>query len=493
MKAATIRSPFDVTKDLLPQGNRLVVRVKDDHKEFKPKGKQSVTPSGCRYMRTTGIWQTVWLEGVGTTFIRDWTVHAEPVSGRLRLEMHLDGPAAGLRASVRVSRAGKQVAEDSTPCENGRASLAVTVAQPETWTPDNPALYDLALALESPQGQTVDRVETYAGFRTIEIRNGQFYLNAKPFFLISALDQGYYPDGLYTAPTDAALRADVQWSKRFGLNSVRKHQIVADPRYLYWCDRLGLTVWGEMADWGESYANLPRFLKQWTACVRRDLNHPCIITWVPCNERTPYENGQGDEDMLSRTGDQIYDATRELDPSRPIVDNSGYNHAKTDIVDFHINYISSEAWRKWWDQWRQAIAKSGNMRICDLAMAFNKGYRYTGQPVVMSEEGHLWMRDCRPLNAAWQIPDWKQTFAATPDQYVALYRDQVLTLMNERDCAGFSYVQLYDVEGELNGYLTYDRRPKIPPEAISAVHAQGLCERAGGRRPENTTAQPQAK
>jgi beta-galactosidase/beta-glucuronidase len=465
---------FDVTKDLLPSGNRLVLRVKDDHNESKPKGKQSPTPGGCYYMRTTGIWQTVWLEGVGSTFVRNWTVHADPASGQLRLDMQMDGPASDLRTSVRVSREGKQVAEGAAACKDGQSHLTLTVANPMAWTPDNPALYDLAISLETPEGRAIDRVESYVGFRTIEIRGNQFYLNGKPFFLISALDQGYYPDGLYTAPSDTALRADVEWAKRFGLNSVRKHQISADPRYLYWCDRLGLTVWGEMADGGANLAEVPRFLKQWTSCIRRDLNHPCIITWVPTNERKPNEPGEGDENMVNRTSGQFYDATRQLDPTRPIVDNSGYCHAKTDIVDFHICQSSGKAWQAWWSKWRQSVAKSGNMSIYEHAMAFNKGFRYSGQPVVISEEGHLWMRDCRPLNPAWSMPDWKQVFATTPDEFIAIYRDQKLALMAEPDCAGFSDVQLYDVESEMNGYLTYDRKPKIPPEKIAAIHAEGL-------------------
>jgi beta-galactosidase/beta-glucuronidase len=464
---------FDVTSALRPESNRLVVRVEDDPNEDKPRGKQHEAryPSGCRYMRVTGIWQTVWLEGVGRTYLADWLLRADPTDGQLAVSVRLDGPGEDLRLVVEVSREGKPVAHGAVASHRGKAELTIRVPQVVAWSPERPALYDLVLRLQTDNGRTIDQVQTYAGFRKVETRNGRYFLNGKPFFLISALDQGYYPEGLYTPPSDEALRADVQWAKRFGLNSVRKHQIVAEPRYLYWCDRLGLTVWGEMADWGDSLKT-DRFLRQWSACLKRDINHPSIITWVPTNERTaPHD------ERMNRIKVRLYEATRQLDPTRPVVDASGYCHARTDIVDLHVSPGAGTEWRDWWAQWHRTIDASGNMPLYADRPVMADGFRYAGQPVVISEMGLWRQKDFPPMSTLWR-PYGGRIFA-TADQFLDYYRRSLQAMTADPACAGFSYVQLYDVEGEVNGYLTYDRHPKVQPEAVAAIHAQVLRGRNG--------------
>jgi hypothetical protein len=420
-------------------------------------------------MRVTGIWQTVWLERVGRTFVRDWVARADPATGRLEIRAECDGPAAGLRLQLAVRRDGKELAAASAPCDSGQAQLAALVPGVEPWSPENPRLYDLELRLSAADGREVDRVASYVGFRRIEIRDGSYRLNGKPLFFASALDQGYYPTGLYTPPSDADLRGDVAWAKRYGLNGVRKHQIVAEPRYYYWCDRLGLLVWGEMPSWGESFARPERFLRQWTACVRRDLNHPCIITWVPTNEWT-----SPDDPQASQIKVRLYETTKALDPTRPVIDSSGYCHTKTDIVDLHVNPPNGAACRKWWDDWRRLIAQTGNFYPAPKLPIYAKGFRHQGQPVVISETGNWRIAQCPPLGL-WTPYGYGPM--PTTRAYLDAYRDFFLALIAEPECAGFSYVQLYDVEGEVNGYLTYDRKPKVPPEAIRAIHAEGLRAR----------------
>jgi len=462
---------FDVTAAVKPTGNRLTVRAHDDPREAKPRGKQSPAryPAGCTYMRITGIWQTVWLEGVGKTFVRDWVLRPDPETGRLDVRAACDGPADGLRLQVSVRRDGKEAARAEAALASSEVQLTVTVPDVRTWSPEDPALYDLELRLCTGDGQPVDRVGTYAGFRRIETRDGSYRLNGKPFFFASALDQGYYPTGLYTAPSDADLCRDVEWARRYGLNGVRKHQIVADPRYYYWCDHLGLTVWGEMADWGADVSDTDRFLREWRRCVVRDVNHPCIISWVPLNERT-----SPDDERVSRTKVRIYEATKSLDPTRPVIDNSGYCHAKTDVIDLHVNPPDGAACRKWWADWRRSIAESGNFPAYPNRPAYAKGFRHQGQPVVISETGNWRITECPPMGL-WMPYGYGPI--PTVRQYLDRYRDFFLALIAEPDCAGFSYVQLYDVEGEVNGYLTYDRKPKVPPEVIRAIHAQGLRAR----------------
>ncbi len=461
---------FDATSIVKPAGNRLVVRVEDDPTEAKPRGKQSAElhSSGCIYSRVTGIWQTVWLEGVGATYARDWTIIPDVDTGAVALDVHVDGPAAGFHLDAEITRDGESLAKVRGAIAKEKASgVALRVPYPAAWTPDSPNLYDLDLRLVDDKGREIDHVKSYLGFRKIEVRNGQYLLNGKPFFLISALDQGYNPTGLYTPPSDDFQREDVLWAKRYGLNSIRKHQIVPEPRFLYWCDRLGLTVWAEMADWGCDISDCDGFLRQWRPRVERDINHPSIITWVPLNE-------QGRDPNLNSSKTRIYDETRRLDPTRPVLDNSGWGHTKTDITDLHTN---APDFRAWWANWRRSIARNGNYMLEPGLPAFSRGFWHQGQPVVISEVG-LWRIDGYPplaVNHQWRWEEYGSTKVPNEDAFLDLYSDVIVGLMSEPDCAGFSYVQLYDVEGEVNGYLTYDRRPKVPPER----HPLDPCLRLG--------------
>jgi beta-galactosidase/beta-glucuronidase len=463
---------FDITDVVKPTGNRLAMRVHDDPLEAKPRGKQSAEryPSGCLYMRTTGIWQTVWLEAVGNTYIKNWRLIDNPDNGELTISAEIDGPGKDLSLAAVACFDGKESARGSVEVNKGKATLSIKVPDARLWSTDEPNLYDLNLMLTSADGGEVDSVDTYFGFRKIEIKDGQIYLNNKPFFVISALDQGYYPDGLYTPPTDDALRADVEWAKKYGLNHVRKHQIVAEPRFHYWCDKLGLTIWAEMADWSaDIVANLDGFLKEWTACVKRDINHPCIIGWVPSNERKAYN-----DDAMNHAKVRLYETTRALDPTRPVVDNSGYCHTKTDIVDLHVNPEDGKDVVRWWNDWRKSIAETDNFMAWPETPTYCDGFKHRGQPVIISETGNWRIKDHSPMGK-WE------PYGAGPiddvDTYISLYRDFFLAMMAEPLCAGFSYVQLYDVEGEVNGYLTYDRKPRVAPEVIAEIHAAGLKSR----------------
>jgi len=470
---------FDVTALLKPTGNRVVVRAHDDPFEAKPRGKQSPDryPQGCAYMRVTGIWQTVWLEAVGQSYLRDWVATPDADSGTVAIKAAVDGPAMGTKLTAILSRDGTEV----TRGVGDPGDMAVTAPQPALWSPERPVLYDLDLVLADAVGKELDRVRTYVGFRKIGIAEGMYRLNDKPFFLISALDQGYWPESLYTPVTDKAQRADVEWAKRYGLNSIRKHQIVPEPRFLYWCDRLGLTVWGEMADWGMGVQPPEPFLRQWLACLRRDRNHPCIITWVPTNEhKSPNDDGE----IAGRLA--VVKATREADPTRPVVDTSGYCHTETDICDLHVNPPDGAACVKWWQSWRESIAATGNFMCYPETPAYCKGFRHQGQPVVFSETGNWRITELPPMGI-WAPYGYGPV--PTVAAFVDLYRDFFVGLMSEPECAGFSYVQLYDVEGEVNGYLTYDRKPKVAPEVISAIHEEGL-RRRGAKGDRRNTVRP---
>ncbi|MCE5322203.1 beta-galactosidase [bacterium] len=458
---------FDITDIIKPTGNRLALRVYDNPADIKQRGKQSPArcPEGTRYMRTTGIWQTVWLEAVGGTYIKDLLLHDDIKTGKLAIKAEIDGPAKDLTLTAIAYFGGKEVVRQSSRSNE----LTLTIPNHRLWSPESPNLYELSLSLSSPDGSEVDSVETYFGFRSTYTKDGEIYLNDKVFFLISALDQGYYPDGLYTPPTDDALRADVEWAKKYGLNNVRKHQIIAEPRFHYWCDKLGLTIWEEMPDWGtepDFCTDSDQHLREWTACMKRDINHPCIIAWVPKNEQHKW-----DEDDANSVKLKFYETSKSVDPTRPVVDNSGYCHTITDMVDLHIRPLHGEDWHMWFERWRKSIRQTGDFQAYENRPTYCKGYKYRGEPLVISETGNWWIEGYLPMGK-WRVHGAGP--AANLDEYMALYKQFFLELMSEPECAGFSFVQLYDVEGEVNGYLTYDRKAKVSPEFIADVHAQGL-------------------
>lgn len=463
---------FDVTDAIETSNNHLVVRAHDDMMETKPHGKQSASryTKDCEYMRVSGIWQTVWLEAVGCTYIRDWVMKAD-ADGKLCVDLTVDGPSSSLSVETVVSFDGTDILRQKALVENDTAGICCSIPECKQWSPEEPNLYDLRFDLLSEDGTVLDSMQTYTGFRSVDIKDGGIYLNGQPFFIISALDQGYYPDGLYTPPTDDALRADVEWAKKYGLNHVRKHQIIAEPRFNYWCDKMGLTIWEEMPDWGADILNASEeYLNEWTACIKRDTNHPCIIGWVCANEEK-----RDTEPDFCEAKVRLYNAAKTLDPTRPVIDNSGYCHTETDIVDLHVNPENGEDWKRWWGEWKIQTSETGNFQAWPGVPIYCTGYRHKGQPVVISETGN-WRIAGIPYLGQWAPYGYGPL--ADLDEYIALYKDVFQTLMEEPACAGFSYVQLYDVEGEINGYLTYDRKIRVSPDIIAAIHADGMKKRS---------------
>ena len=474
---------FDVTAFVNPANNHLVMRVLDNPSVAKCRGKQHTGryPEGCLYMRMSGIWQTVWLEAVGKQFIRDWRIVADPGTGKVNVSLAVDGAGSNLKAEAVVYFAYEQNERISqtAPVQNSAACINLTVPCVRPWTPDVPNLYGMILTLRDTDGAVIDRVETYFGFRRIETRDGRLLLNGKPFFFKAALDQGYYPDSLYTPPTDEQQREDILWAKRFGLNGIRKHQIVPEPRFFYWCDRLGLMVWAEMADWGSRQPRLmDSLLAEWKDCMLRDINHPSIIAWVPTNEWICDDAGKASLQEVIQAKVRAYETTKVLDPTRLALDTSGYSHTRTDICDLHLGFPNAPEVKEWFNR-RIAdggengniagMIKNGNMTIGANNKVYCPGYKYGNEPIIISEIGNWGIMEYSPMGR------WKMYCAGpvkTTNEFLAIYRDVFTALMDEAACAGFCYVQLYDVEGEVNGYLTYDRKPKIDPALIAALHAR---------------------
>lgn len=465
---------FEIAPYVKKGSNRLTVRVEDKQDPQQPRGKQSFTGEshGIDYYCTTGIWQTVWLEPAPPIRIEELRITPHAHRNLLELSIFLHAPSSPWRIEVEVLEQGKRVAfvEDLTAVATGR--LFVTIPYAKLWSPESPHLYDLKIRLY--EGHTLlDEVRSYAGLRGLRLRDGQFLLNGNPTYLKMVLDQGYWPDGYLTAPSDEALQEDIGWTKMFGFNGARKHQKIEDPRWLYWCDRLGLLVWEEMPNAREWSSRAEDQLSaEWQTAVRRDYNHPCIIAWVPVNESMGFP-GLGQEHAGQYAFiERMVRVTRRLDGSRPVIDNDGWEHTDiTDVLAIHDYTPTASLLQERYANKLQGGELPLKMWIGEKPL-FARGSRDRGQPVVLSEVGGF-------LSIPADLPPEKrdmlyQFYASfeSPDELVEKYRDLMKGIAELKFLAGFCYTQLTDIEQEINGLLTYDRKPKVPPERIAEIHRE---------------------
>jgi hypothetical protein len=287
------------------------------------------------------------------------------------------------------------------------------------------------------------------------------------------LDQGYWPEGYLSAPSDEALQTDIGWAKAFGFNGVRKHQKVEDPRWLYWCDRLGMMVWEEMPNAREWSVHAEEKLSaEWQRAVRRDRNHPCIVAWVPVNESMGFPGLTQEHSGQYAFIERMVRTTRQLDPSRPVIDNDGWEH--TDIADICAIHDYSHSAAELRERYARTLAGQGLPPTVWIGNkpVFARGSKYRGQPIVLSEVGGFLTI---PANVPPDQRDVLYRFYGsfeTPEELIAKYGDLMDGLASLKFLAGFCYTQLTDIEQEINGLLTYDRQPKVPSEKIAAIHRE---------------------
>jgi beta-galactosidase/beta-glucuronidase len=465
---------FEIAPYVKKGTNRLTVRVEDKQDPQQPRGKQSYTgePHGIDYYCTTGIWQTVWLEPAPPIRIEELRITPHAHRNILELSIFLHAPSSPWRIEVDVLEQGKRVAfvEDVTAVATGR--LFVTIPYAKLWSPESPHLYDLNIRLYEGQN-LLDEVRSYAGLRGLRLRDGQFLLNGNPIYLKMVLDQGYWPDGYLTAPSDEALQEDIGWTKMFGFNGARKHQKIEDPRWLYWCDRLGLLVWEEMPNAREWSSRAEDQLSaEWQTAVRRDYNHPCIVAWVPVNESMGFP-GLGQEHAGQYAFiERMVRVTRRLDGSRPVIDNDGWEHTDiTDVLAIHDYTPTASLLAKRYADKLKGGKLPLKMWIGEKPL-FARGSKDRGQPVVLSEVGgFLSIPEDLPPEKRDMLYQFYASFES-PDELVEKYRDLMKGIADLDFLAGFCYTQLTDIEQEINGLLTYDRKPKVDPERIAEIQRE---------------------
>ena len=461
---------FDITDLLKDGGNSVVVRAFDPSTDRTiPRGKQFWEPKSAAiwYTRTTGIWQPVWLESVAPTHVVRLRITPDIDAQETKIETILNQPvSAGEKLRFTATLRGNPAAmtEVSAQTDGGANPFATLhLKNQETWSPERPNLYDLKVELIGASGAVTDTVQSYFGQRKIEARDGRIFLNNNPYFQKLVLDQGYWQDSTLTPPTDEAIKYDIEMAKKFGLNGARKHQKVEDPRWLYWCDKLGFLVWGEMANAFDIYNDdyVSRFNQEWIEVVQRDYNHPSIIAWTPINESWGVFRIATDKQQQDHARAMYY-LIHSLDVTRLVQDDDGWEHTETtDIFGIHDYGRGEELAEKYkiLETDRTTIPRNGKE-----ATAF--GYKYNGSPIIVTEFGGIAYR----IDAPKKSNEFGYgNIEPTKEAYLKRLDATVTALRNNRAIVGYCYTQLTDVEQEINGLMTYDRKPKVAPEDYAKI------------------------
>ena len=470
-------TPFtvDLTNDVEPgKEYDLVVGVTDLlRKHTQGGGKQSPEyhSHNCVYTRSTGIWQTVDLEACGIYGLKSCRITPDFDGGRFIFSpVFYQDSCKKATFEVEVFDNGKSVGKKSVPATSG-TSVDITLDDPKAWSPESPFLYDVIYTVKTADGKVDDRVKSYAGLRKIHIEGNKIFLNNEEVYLRLVLDQGFWPESLWTSPCDKELENDILRSMRCGFNGARLHQKIFEPRYHYYADKLGYLTWGEFPSWGMGCTRDSRVggevyheaannhIREWMAEIERDFNHPSIIVWVPQNETIPL-NAEilRYQDYIT----QIFDITKQLDPTRPAVDSSGYVHVKTDIWTVHC-YVPTV------DKLQEFIAKNEETGEEFKTQYKAEGFNYSGQPCLVDEFGGFKYIPPKYRDPADQSWGYGGLVLETEQDLLDRIAPQVELMNNDERLSGYTYTQLTDVEQEKNGLYTYDRTPKCKEEDFAAI------------------------
>ncbi|MDZ5460971.1 glycoside hydrolase family 2 protein [Azohydromonas lata] len=473
-------TPFaaDITRMLSADGRqRITVQVMDDpHELTKPRGKQDwqLEPHSIWYPRTTGIWQTVWVERVGRIYVDKirWTPKVEGYM--IGFEARIVGDELGddLSVEVELSHGERLLARDRYRVVQHEVDRFVVLSDPGIddyrnellWSPERPTLIDARIRLLAGE-QVLDEFSSYTALRSVTILRDRFMLNGRPYTLRMVLDQGYWPDTLLAAPNDAALKKDVELAKAMGFNGVRKHQKIEDPRYLYWADRLGLLVWGEMpSPYRFTRTAIKRLIREWTEAIDRDYSHPCVIVWVPFNE------SWGVPDLTAirehrHAVEALYHLTKTLDATRPVIGNDGWESSATDIIGIHDYDANLDHIRQRYGGETKTEQLFDRRRPGGRILTLD-GYPHRGQPIMLTEFGGIrFIKKPEPGVKS----TWGYSSAMDEETFARQYEELLHTIIHTALFSGFCYTQFADTFQEANGLLMADRTPKVSMERIAAA------------------------
>ena len=447
---------IDATKFLKLGKNTITVCAQDDTRSpLQARGKQSelVYSHDCDYTRTTGIWQTVYMEFCPENYIKSVKYYPNITDGTLTIHAELVGNGT---FSAKAFWDGKEVGTASTDALGQTATLTLNLSEKHLWEVGKGGLYSLNLSFGG------DEISSYFGLREVKLTDNAININGEPIFQRLVLDQGFYPDGIYTAPSAEALKNDILLSMEVGFNGARLHQKIFEPLFLHYCDELGYIVWGEHGNWGADHTNfesLRYFLLEIEEEIERDFNHPALIGWCPYNETWDVNGRKQDDDVIRI----VYRTVKALDKTRPCIDTSGNFHVETDIFDVHDYDQDCELFKGHYED------------LTNKNILFDhQGHKQTwkGEPVFMSEYGGIRV-ELREFEENDREKAWGYGNAATSlEEFYARYDGLTTALIDCPKMIGFCYTQLTDVEQELNGIYKYDRTPKFDAEILRKINTK---------------------
>lgn len=445
---------YDITKYLKEGENVLFLYAEDDVRSgLQCAGKQSIqlNSHGCYYTRVTGIWQSVWLEFVPKNYIKSAKYYTDIQNGILTVIGETQGTG---EINIETFFEGAEMGS-ARVYSSGSFCASIKLSEIYLWQLGEGNLYDITLSMGN------DKVYSYFGLRNTYICGMKYMLNDKTVFQRLVLDQGYYADGIYTAKDDAALKHDIELSMAAGFNGARLHQKVFEPRFLYYCDKMGYMVWGEQGNWGLDHSHseaFVSFINEWYEVVNRDFNHPSIIGWCPFNETWDYVEGLNRNKLLS----SVYKMTKILDTTRPCIDTSGNYHVLTDIFDVHDYEQSPEKFKEYYMHIKEGKVNDQIQRNPERA----KHQKYEGGPVFISEYGGIKLDTDE--YSGWGYG----TAPKSQQELIERYAGLTNSIMDNEDIMGFCYTQLYDVEQEQNGLYTYERKPKFDMSIFKKINTR---------------------
>ncbi|ANS73873.1 glycoside hydrolase family 2 [Paenibacillus yonginensis] len=452
--------------------NVITLKAEDSDDCTQPRGKQRWTKDNfeCFYVQSTGIWQTVWLEYVEEQRLDSVKITPDLDRDRVSFDFRVRGletAAGSLRLEAIVTLKDHHVKTVSLVADRPRFSVEVDLVHEANgpwkkafWSPAQPNLYDVEFVLYLDE-VVIDRVFSYFGMRKVSIEKGKVLLNNVPIYQRLMLDQGYWPESHLTPPSEDALIADIDYMLEMGYNGVRKHMKIEDARFLYWCDVKGLLVWSEMAATFEFHDDaVENFTQEWLEIVRQQYNHPSIITWVPFNESWGIPYILHDQRQQKFT-ESIYHLTKSIDPYRPVITNDGWEHTISDIITLHDYVETGEGFLKRYAGNKDAIV-SKEIPCNQWKYALADGYEYKGQPIMITEFGGIAFESDKGWGYGHQV--------RTDEEFLNRFEGLIQAIKSVDYICGFCYTQLTDVQQEINGLLTEERKPKFPMDKIRGIN-----------------------
>lgn len=470
---------FDITDFLSGGEENIEVKVTDYlHDETIPRGKQFWKSSGefIWYTQSSGIWQSVWLEPVNEAHL-EW-LHFTPDidQGTVEITYSLsDRTVFPCELEWNITFKQHPVSQGSLTITEKQGKIIVDIFKNKAlrgsfhftgwyWSPEHPNLFSVSAFLRSEDARLLDQAETYFGMRKIQVRDGKVYLNNQPYYQKLLLDQGYWKDGLITAPSQENYIQDIQKSKEMGFNGCRKHEKTEDPVFLYWADHLGFLVWESTASfWSFSSKSAAAFSREWTRVIQRDYNHPCIILWNMLNESwgVPGLYGNTQQQHFARS---LYHLAHGLDPTRLVIANDGWEMTENDICAFHSYKHGTSADPDAQAAFSIGLKSFGGLENLVERPLFADGFIYEGQPIMLTEAGGI------SLGASDSSDSWGYTDTDSEESFLATYRHVILSIYSSELLCGFCYTQLSDIQQEQNGLLDEDHQFKIDPQKIKAIN-----------------------